>query len=201
MDGKYQPVKITVTRHGIEYDTSALLGRGLTSTSAGGFFFIPYLLQLKAHELVSSLGPVKQDGVPNERLALGMVFESIFGYTGGIRSVDPVSRADFGLLAGLPFLPSPSTQYRFLQSTTYRQALDFQVALGKHLIDLGQVVPGLPVNIDGHTIRTYSRKEMKFSLPRKIVTARLSVPFTLRTRSRENLFWLWLLTPGLPSPR
>jgi len=163
LDGKYQPVKITVTRHGIEYDTSALLGRGLTSTSAGGFFFIPYLLQLKAHELVSSLGPVKQDGVPNERLALGMVFESIFGYTGGIRSVDPVSRADFGLLAGPPFLPSPSTQYRFLQSTTYRQALDFQVALGKHLIDLGQVVPGLPVNIDGHTIRTYSRKEMKQS--------------------------------------
>ncbi len=163
LDGKYKPKKITITRHDIEYKLSALLGRGLTSTSAGGFFFIPYLLQFKAHDLVSCFAPGKREGIPNERLALGMVFESIFGYKGGIRTVDSVSRADFGLLFGLPFLPSPSTEYRFLQATTFQQSLDFQVALGKRLVDLGQIVPGSAVNIDGHTIRTYSRKEMKQS--------------------------------------
>ena len=133
---KYKPKKITITRHDIEYKLSALLGRGLTSTSAGGFFFIPYLLQLKAHDLVSCFAPGKREGIPNERLALGMVFESIFGYKGGIRTVDSVSRADFGLLFGLPFLPSPSTEYRFLQATTFQQSLDFQVALGKRLVGL-----------------------------------------------------------------
>jgi len=101
--------------------------------------------------------------VPKERLALGLVFESIFGYTAGIRTVDTVSRADFGLLAGLPFLPSPSTQYPFLQNTSVQDALAFQTALGARLVTLGQVMPGHPVNIDGHNIKTYSRKAMKRS--------------------------------------
>jgi hypothetical protein len=163
LDGKCQPAKLSVTRHDIEYEVASLLGRGLTTTCAGGFFFIPYLLQLQAHELASALGPAKREGVPNERLALGIVFESLFGYTAGIRAVDSVSRADFGLLAGLPFLPSVSTQYRFLQSITVQKGIEFQVALGRRLVALGQVVPGAAVNIDGHNIRTYSRKEMKLS--------------------------------------
>jgi len=142
---------------------TALLKRGLTTTSAGGFFFIPYLLQLVGHDLAVSLGPTKQEGLQNERIALGIIFESIFGYTDGIRAVDSVSRADFGLLAGLPFLVSPSSQYRFLQAVKMKDALDFQVALSKHLVTLGQVSSGGPVNIDGHNLKTFSRKAMKRS--------------------------------------
>jgi len=112
---------------------------------------------------VASLGPPKSAGLPKERLALGGVFESIFGYTAGMRTIDTVSRADFGLLAGRPFLPSPSTQYRFLQSVSVKSALDFQTALGARLITLGHVTPGHPVNVDGHNIKTYSRKAMKQS--------------------------------------
>ena len=122
LDGAYQPRARVVTRHDIEHDVTALLKRGLTTTSAGGFFFIPYLLQLGASDLAASLGPPKPEGLPQARLALGLVFESIFGSTAGIRAVDTVSRADFGLLAGLPFLPSPSTQYRFLQSVSVQSA-------------------------------------------------------------------------------
>src|SRR5207302_3193847 len=121
------------------------------------------LLQLGAHDLAAALGPPKHEGLPKERLALGLVFESIFGYTAGIRTVDTVSRADFGLLAGLPFLPSPSTQYRFLQAVPVKDALEFQTALGRRLVARGQVTPGHPVNIDGHNIKTYSRKAMKHS--------------------------------------
>lgn len=142
---------------------TALLQRGLTTTSAGGFFLIPYLLQLGTSELVASLGPAKHEGLPQERLALGLVFESIFGYTAGIRTVDTVSRADFGLLAGLPFLPSPSTQYRFLQNIAVQDSLDFQTALGTRLVALGQITPGHPINVDGHNMKTYSRKAMKHS--------------------------------------
>jgi Transposase DDE domain len=120
-------------------------------------------LQLGASDLVASLGPPKSTGLPKERLALGCVFESIFGYTAGIRTIDTVSRADFGLLAGRPFLPSPSTQYRFLQSVSVQSALDFQTALGARLITLGHVTPGHPVNVDGHNMKTYSRKAMKQS--------------------------------------
>jgi hypothetical protein len=163
LDGACQPRPRVVTRHDIEHDVTALLKRGLTTTSAGGFFFLPYLLQLGAHDLVASLGPAKHEGIPKERLALGIVFESIFGYTAGIRAVDTVSRADFGLLAGLPFLPSPSTQYRFLQDVPVQNSLDFQTALGQRLVTRGQVTPGHPVNIDGHTIKTYSRQAMKRS--------------------------------------
>ena len=163
LDGACKPKPLVVTRHGIQYDVTALLKRGFTTTSAGGFFFIPYLLQLHAHDFISSLGPARPQGIPKQSLALGIVFESLFGYTAGIRSVDSVSRTDFGLLAGLPFLPSPSTQYRYLQSVPVKDALDFQVALGRHLVELGQITPGFPVNIDGHNIKTYSRKAMKAS--------------------------------------
>ncbi len=155
--------KLMVTRHDIEHDVTALLKRGLTTTSAGGFFFIPYLLQLAGHDLAVSLGPAKQEGLQNERIALGIVFESVFGYTDGIRAVDSVSRADFGLLAGLPFLVSPSSQYRFLQAVKIKDALDFQIALGKRLVCLKQVTPGFPVNVDGHNLKTFSRKAMKRS--------------------------------------
>ena len=155
-----QPRPRVVTRHDIEHDLTALLKRGLTSTSAGGFFFIPSLLQLGAYDLVASLGPAKHEGLPKEHLALGLVFESIFGSTAGMRAVDTVSRADFGLLAGLPFLPSPSTQYRFLQSVSVQSALDFQTALGQRLVALGHVTPGHPVNVDAHNMKTYSRKAM-----------------------------------------
>lgn len=163
LDGACKGRKIEVTRHGLEHDVDGLLKRGITTTSAGGFFFIPYLLQLGTHVLASQLGPKKQYGIPNARLALGLVFESIFGYAAGIRAVDSVSRADFGLLAGLPFLPSVSTQYRFLQGVPQQDALDFQTTLGKRLVSLGQITPGFAVNIDGHSIKTYSRKEMKLS--------------------------------------
>jgi hypothetical protein len=163
LDGACKPRKLVVTRHEIEHDVGALLKRGLTTTSAGGFFFIPYLLQLGGHDLAASLGPAKQEGIPNERIALGIVFESIFGYKAGIRAVDSVSRADFGLLAGLPFLPSASTQYRFLQQVPVKDGLNFQTTLGKRLVSLGQVTPGFAVNVDGHNLKTYSRKEMKLS--------------------------------------
>ena len=152
-----------MTRHDIDHDVTTLLKRGLTTTSAGGFFFLPYLLQLGASDLVASLGSRKRGGWPRERLALGLVFESIFGYTVGIRAVDAVSRADFGLLAGLPFLPSPSTQYRFLQDVAMQDSLDFQIALGQRLVELGQMTPDHPVNVDAHNIKTYSRQAMKNS--------------------------------------
>src|SRR5262249_29264837 len=85
-------------------DVTTLLTRGLTTTRAGGFFFLPSLLQLGASDLVASLGPTKHAGLPPERLALGLVFESLFGYTVGIRAVDALSRTDFGLLARRPLL-------------------------------------------------------------------------------------------------
>ncbi len=163
LDGTYKSVKAQVTRHGIEHDVTTLLKRGLTTTSAGGFFFIPYLLQLKAYDHLTGMGKPKLEGTPKERLGLGIIFESLFGYTKGIRSVDSVSRVDFGLLFGLPFLPSPSTQYRYLQNISVQEGLDFQVALGRCLVELGQVSAGFPVNIDAHNVKTYSRKEMKQS--------------------------------------
>src|SRR5574341_1499044 len=157
LDGACEPRPRVVTRHDIEHDVTALLTRGLTTTSAGGFFFIPYLLQLGAYDLAAALGPAKHEGIPKERLAFGLVLESLFGYPARIRAVDTVSRADFGLLAGLPFLPSPSTQYRFLQDVPVKSALDFQTALGRRLVALAPVTPGHPVNIDGHNVKTYSR--------------------------------------------
>ena len=152
-----------MTRHGIDRDVSTLLKRGLTTTRAGRFFFLPYLLQLGASDLMASLRLSKDKGLLPERLALGLVFESIFGYTVGIRAVDAVSRTDFGLLAGLSFLPSPSTQYRFLQDVAMQDSLNFQIALGQRLAERGQIACDHPVNVDAHNIKTYSRKAMKHS--------------------------------------
>lgn len=163
LDNACKNVKVSVTRHSIDFDLTNLLKRGLTSTSAGGFFFIPYLLQLNTHQLLSNIGKPKTKGIPKEKLALGIVFESLFGYTKGVRSIDSVSKVDFGLLSGLPFLPSPSTQYCYLQNITTHDSLNFQVKLGKQLLKLGQISSGNPLNIDGHNIKTYSRKEMKRS--------------------------------------
>jgi len=163
LDHTCTPRPLVVTRHNIEHDVTALLKRGLTTTSAGGFFFIPSLLQLGAYDLTASLGPAKRAGLPPERLALGLVFAAIFGDTAGIRAVDTVSRADFGLLAGLPFLPSPSTQYRFLQDVPVQDSLDLPTTLGQRLVARGQVTPGHPVNVDGHNIKTSSRKAMQYS--------------------------------------
>jgi len=39
--------------------------------------------------------------------------------------------------------------------------LDFQTALGARLLTLGHVTPGHPVNVDGHNMKTYSRKAMQ----------------------------------------
>lgn len=148
------PARALGKRSDIEHEVSALLKRGFTTTSAGGFFFIPYLLQLRAHDLVACLGPAKDHGIPKESLALGIIFGSIFGYKVGIRAVDSVSRVDFGLHAGLPFLPSISTQYRFLQAVSVQDGLDLQVKLGKQLVARGQVTSGFAVNIDGHNVLT-----------------------------------------------
>ena len=161
--GACEPRPRVVTRHDIEHDVTALLQRGLTTTSAGGFFFLPSLLHLGAYDLAQDLGPAKHDGLPKERLALGLVFESLFGSTAGIRTVDTVSRADFGLLAGLPLLPSLSAQDRFLQDVSGQDGLDVQTAMGPRLVALGPITPDHPVNVDGHNVKTSSRKAMKHS--------------------------------------
>ena len=164
LDKSYKPKNIVISRHSIEHDVTNLLRKGLTTTSAGGFFFIPYLLQLDAHNLLENTGKPKLSGIPKERLGLGMIFESLFGYKVGVRSLDSVSKADFGLLAGLPFLPSPSTQYRHLQRYSIKEGLSLQSALGKKMLQLGQIkTTESPINIDAHNIKTYSRKEMKKS--------------------------------------
>jgi hypothetical protein len=64
LDGACKERNVVVTRHGIEHEVSALLKRGLTTTSAGGFFFIPYMLQLRANDLLAPLGAAKQQGYP-----------------------------------------------------------------------------------------------------------------------------------------
>src|SRR5438105_13154875 len=86
LDGTCQPRARVVTRHDIAHDVTALLTRGLTTTSAGGFFFIPYLLQLGAHDLAAALGPPKHEGLPKERLARGPGFESCFCEYDGTRT-------------------------------------------------------------------------------------------------------------------
>jgi len=53
----------------------------------------------------------------------------VIGYTRGIRTVDPISQADFGALSGLPFLCSPSTEYRFLTGIPMESSEQFQISL------------------------------------------------------------------------
>src|SRR6266852_3005211 len=77
--GTCQPRARVVTRHDLAPDGTALLPRGLTTTSAGGGFFLPALLPLGAHDLAAPLGPPTHDGLPPERLALGLVCESLVG--------------------------------------------------------------------------------------------------------------------------
>src|SRR5256886_8356396 len=79
LDGTCQPRARVVTRHDIAHDVTALLTRGLTTTSAGGIFFIPYLLQLGAHDLSANLGPPQHERPPKDRLALALVLESSLG--------------------------------------------------------------------------------------------------------------------------
>jgi hypothetical protein len=78
-------------------------------------------------------------------------------------TVETVSRADVGLLAGLPWLPSPCTQDRFLQSVSGQSALAFHTALGQRLGALGPVTPGEPVNVEAHHMQTSSRTAMQQS--------------------------------------
>jgi hypothetical protein len=66
-----------------------------------------------------------------------------------------------GLLAGLSFLPSPSTQYRFLQDVSVKSALDVQTVLGRRLVALAQVTPGPPVTIDGELIASDNKTWLK----------------------------------------
>lgn len=44
-----------------------------------------------------------------------------------------------------------------------QDGLAFQTALGRRLVTLGQLPPGRPITIDGHNLKTYSRKAMKHS--------------------------------------
>jgi hypothetical protein len=91
-----------------------------------------------------------------------MIWEPLFGYRKGIRKVDPVSQTDFGALSGLPFICSASTEYRFLSESTIEGAENFQKSLGKRLKQLGYI-NGDVINMDGHSIKLFSRKEMKAS--------------------------------------
>jgi hypothetical protein len=160
LDGTCQPRARVVTRHDLAPDVTALRTRGLTTTSAGGCGVLPALLHLGAHDLAATLGPPTHEGLPKERLALGLVFASIFGSTAGLRTVETVSRADVGPLAGLPLLPSPSTPSRVRHAVPVQDALECQTALGRCLVARGQVTPGHPVPIDGHTMKTDARKAM-----------------------------------------
>lgn len=109
-----KPKRIEVTRQSVQADLEAFLRRGFTTTHAGGFFFIPYLMELDLYKTFGQLSVPKTTGIPTEKVALQLVWELLFGYVKGIRAVDPVSQADFGALSGLPFICSASTEYRFL---------------------------------------------------------------------------------------
>ena len=164
LDTSLKPKPIEITRQTLLSDLETLLRKGFTTTNAGGFFFIPYLMELEASSCCQLLCPSKKDGIPAERLALQMIFESIFGYRKGIRSIDPVSQYDFAVLSGLPFLCSPSTEYRFLTEIPMERSNEFQITIGKRLIERGRISGGSEiVNLDGHSIPLYTRKEMKAS--------------------------------------
>jgi len=163
LDGACEPRPRVVPRHDIEHDVTALRQRGLTTTSAGGFFFLPSLLPRGADDRAQALGPAKHDGLPKERRARGLVFASLVGSTAGLRTVDPVRRADFGLLAGLPLLPSPSAQYRCRQDVAGQDGLEFQTAMGPRLVALGPITPAHPVHVDGHNVKPSSRQAMQHS--------------------------------------
>lgn len=167
-----------ISRHSVQSGLQELLRKGFTTSCAGGFFFIPYLQELDIHSLLGKLCSPKREGIPPEGIALQLTFEALFGYTRGIRTVDPISQADrfallttsFGVLSGLPFLCSPSTEYRFLTGIPMESSEQFQISLGHHLLELGHIGDKI-VNMDAHSIPLYSRpvvsganlKEMKAS--------------------------------------
>jgi len=153
---------VEISRHSIQSDLQELLRKGFTTSCAGGFFFLPYLQELEIHSLLEKFCLPKKEGIPPERIALQLVFEALFGYTRGIRTLDPISQADFGALSGLPFLCSPSTEYRFLTGIPMENSEQFQISLGTHLLELGQIASKI-VNMDAHSIPLFSRKEMKVS--------------------------------------
>lgn len=162
LNGALEPRRIEITRQSVQAELEAFLRRGFTTTHAGGFFFAPYLQQLELYEALGQLSAPKTTGIPTEKVALQLIWEPIFGYVKGIRSLDPISQADFGALSGLPFICSVSTEYRFLAETTTERSEAFQKYLGKRLVSLGHV-SGDVINMDGHSIKLFSRKEMKAS--------------------------------------
>ena len=161
LNSSLKPKSVEITRQGILSELEARLRQGFTTTSAGGFFLLPYLMEMEAGSLCQLLCPSKKEGIPPESLALQMVFESIFGYQKGIRSVDPVSQNDFAILSGLPFICSTTTEYRFLTGVSIEQSDSFQIAMGKQLVKTGRISPCGIVNLDATGIRLYSRKDMK----------------------------------------
>lgn len=157
-----KPKRIEVTRQSIQTQLEKTLKRGFTSTHAGGFFFIPYLMELDLYKALGELSAPKTTGIPTEKVALQLIWEPIFGYRKGIRAVDPISQVDFGALSGLPFICSSATEYRFLTESTTERSEAFQKHLAKRLLNLGYLI-GDTLNMDGHSIKLFSRKEMKAS--------------------------------------
>jgi hypothetical protein len=163
LNADLQPTPRLITHEGLEQEVTAVLKRGLTTPSGGGFLLWPYLRALRIDDRLAGLLPEKHAGFPPLTLGLGLLFETLYGYHHGIRAIDPISRADFGVLAGLPCLPASSAEYRFLQDIDTQQALAEQVTLTKDLVALGRIPAATPLNIDAHNVRTFSRKEMKRS--------------------------------------
>lgn len=189
LDGALKPKSIEITRQSIQADLDKFLRRGFTTTHAGGFFFIAYLKELGIYQRLSELSAPKSTGIPNEKIALQMIWEPLFGYVKGIRSVDPVSQTDFGILSGLPFICSASTEYRFLAQSSIEKSELFQKHLGKRLVDLDYINGGA-VNMDGHSIKLYSRKEMKASYLSKDKTYGKAIRtfYTQDQESKKPLF-------------
>lgn len=162
IDASKKTQNIEVTRQSIQTNLEALLKKGFTTTHAGGFFFIPYLMELDLYNALGQLSAPKTTGIPNERVALQLIFEPLFGYKKGIRTVDPVSQTDFGVLSGLPFICSPATEYRFLAESTTERSESFQKHQAKRLLNLNYITGNI-LNMDGHSIKLFSRKGMKNS--------------------------------------
>ena len=149
LDTSLKPKRVEITRQSIQAELEALLKRGFTTTHAGGFFFIPYLMELGLYNALGNLSAHKTTGIPTEKIALQLIWEPLFGYAKGIRAVDPVSQTDFGALSGLPFICSASTEYRSLAESTIERAEQFQKDMGKRLAHLGYI-SGDVINMDRH---------------------------------------------------
>ena len=65
-------------------------------------------------------------------------------------------------MSGLPFICSAATEYRFLAESTIERSEAFQKNMGKRLLHLGYLT-GDVLNMDAHSIKLFSRKEMKSS--------------------------------------